>query len=202
MMMVMMAFTVLVLMIMLMVAALLVLMMMVMAFPFLMIVMVMAFPFLMIVMVTFAVLVLMIVMTALALFVMVVMMAALIMLGGGVLFRLFGKAFELGSEAVALFHGGEQLFAVQLLPFGPSSFSHSVVTMVACVCPRRSATASSSFSCGSAVCERMMQLAFSTWSRKNSPKFFRYILHFLASTTVQKALSSECARASPRPKAR
>ena len=75
----------------------------------------------------------------------------------------------------------------------PSSFSHSVVTMVACVCPRRSATASSSFSCGSAVCERMMQLAFSTWSRKNSPKFFKYILHFLASTTVQKALSSECA---------
>ena len=45
-------------------------------------------------------------------------MAALIMLGGGVLFRLFGKTFELGSEAVALFHGGEQFFAVQLLPFG------------------------------------------------------------------------------------
>ena len=45
-------------------------------------------------------------------------MAALIMLGGGVLFRLFGKTFELGSEAVALFHGGEQLFAVQLLPLG------------------------------------------------------------------------------------
>ena len=74
--------------------------------------------FLMVVMMAFAVLVLMIVMTALALFLMVVMMAALIMLGVFVLFRLFGKAFELGSEAVALFHGGEQLFAVQLLPFG------------------------------------------------------------------------------------
>ena len=39
------------------------------------------------------------------------------------------------------------------------------------------------------VCERMIQPAFSTWSLKNSPKFFIYILHLLASTTVQKALS-------------
>ena len=37
-----------------------------------------------------------------------------------------------------------------------------------------------------------MQLAFSTWSLKNSPKFFIYILHFAASTTVQKAFKCPC----------
>ena len=40
-----------------------------------------------------------------------------------------------------------------------------------------------------------MALAFSTWLLKNSPKFFIYILHLLASTTVVKPLSissSDC----------
>ena len=51
-------------------------------------------------------------------------------------------------------------------------------------------TTADSFSSSTlSVCESTIQLAFCTWSKKNSPKFFIYILHFCASTTVQKALS-------------
>ena len=39
-----------------------------------------------------------------------------------------------------------------------------------------------------AVRLRTMALACSIWSLKNSPKFFIYILHLLASTTVVKPL--------------
>ena len=35
---------------------------------------------------------------------------------------------------------------------------------------------------------KTMQLAFSTWLMKNSPKFFMYILHLFASTTVVQEL--------------
>ncbi len=42
----------------------------------------------------------------------------------------------------------------------------------------------------SEVLLKTMALAFSTWSLKNSPKFFIYILHLLASTTAQKPSSS------------
>ena len=73
----------------------------------------------------------------------------------------------------------------------PSKLDQSAVTMVAVPFFSLSiATAVASFSAVAlAVWERMMQLAFSTWSLKNSPKFFIYILHLQASTTVQNALS-------------
>ena len=76
--------------------------------------------FVMMMVMTFAVLALFIVvmMAALTLFIMVVMMAALIMVFMMVLFRLFGETLELGPKAVALFHGGEKLSSVQLLPLG------------------------------------------------------------------------------------
>ena len=63
---------------------------------------------------------------------------------------------------------------------------------------RSSATAASSFSGRMpSVRERMMALAFSTWLLKNSPKFFIYILHLLASTTVVKPLSTSSSDCTP-----
>ncbi len=58
-------------------------------------------------------------------------------------------------------------------------------------------TSASFFSSMSAVLERMIVPACSTWLLKNSPKFFMYILHFFASTTVVKLLSAMSAASSP-----
>ena len=56
--------------------------------------------------------------------------------------------------------------------------------------PFKSSTAVANFSAEAlSVWERMIHPAFSTWSLKKSPKFFMYILHLEASTTVQNALS-------------
>ena len=81
----------------------------------------------------------------------------------------------------------------------PSSSVQGVVTIVAVgFFSRSSATAASSFSGRMpSVRERMMALAFSTWLLKNSPKFFIYILHLLASTTVVKPLSASSSDCTP-----
>lgn len=81
----------------------------------------------------------------------------------------------------------------------PSSSVHGVVTIVAVgFFSRSSATAASSFSGRiPSVRERMMALAFSTWLLKNSPKFFMYILHLFASTTVVKPLSTSSSDCTP-----
>ena len=81
----------------------------------------------------------------------------------------------------------------------PSSSVHGVVTIVAVgFFSRSSATAASSFSGRMpSVRERMMALAFSTWLLKNSPKFFMYILHLFASTTVVKPLSTSSSDCTP-----
>ena len=81
----------------------------------------------------------------------------------------------------------------------PSSSVQGVVTIVAVgFFSRSSATAASSFSGRMpSVRERMMALAFSTWLLKNSPKFFMYILHLFASTTVVKPLSTSSSDCTP-----
>ncbi len=70
--------------------------------------------------------------------------------------------------------------------------AHGAVRIAALsLCSRRSATASDTFASESwPVRLKMMQWADSIWSLKNSPKFFMYILHFDASTTVVRPPSS------------
>ena len=87
------------------------------------------------------------------------------------------------AERVSLFSIAERISA-------PSSSFQGVVTITAfSLCSRRSFTASSVLcSLTTSVCERTMADACFTWSLKNSPKFFIYILHFPASTTVVYAL--------------
>ena len=66
----------------------------------------------------------------------------------------------------------------------PVSCCQGVVTSVAfALCARTSSTALASFSSPAmSAWVKIMQLAVSIWSLKNSPKFFMYILHFAAST--------------------
>ena len=73
----------------------------------------------------------------------------------------------------------------------PSNWLQGAVTIVAeSFFSFSSCTQAANFSSEiPSVCERIIQPAFSTWSLKNSPKFFIYILHFPASTTVQKAFN-------------
>ena len=74
----------------------------------------------------------------------------------------------------------------------PVSWSQGVVMMGAeGLCSRSRATAASSLSwLMPAVRLSRMAPAHSTWSLKNSPKFFMYILHLAALTTVTKLPSS------------
>ena len=66
------------------------------------------------------------------------------------------------------------------------------------LCSRSMATHCAIFSSGrSAVLLSTMQFAYSTWLLKNSPKFFMYIRHFFASTTVVKLLSEISAESIP-----
>ncbi len=74
----------------------------------------------------------------------------------------------------------------------PVIWSQGVVMMAASglCCRSRSTTSWSFSSLMSWVRERTMVPAVSIWSLKNSPKFFIYILHFLALTTATALPSS------------
>ena len=74
----------------------------------------------------------------------------------------------------------------------PVILSQGVATITASLlCSRISSIAFAVFSSDAeSVWLKTIELACSIWSLKNSPKFFIYILHLLASTTVVKAFKT------------
>lgn len=130
-----------------------------------------------------AVLMLMIVAAALVLMIMIVIVAMVVMVVMVLVHGLVGELFQLGFQRPLVLHGLHNGRARQLLP-GRGDDGGLVVVLS----QKRHGGLQLLF-VHAAGRLSTMALAWPTWSSKNSPKFFIYILHLFASATVVKLFS-------------